>query len=74
MAMFNDHRLKDVEAIHNAHYLGHDIQLAQAAALKLEARKNRKMSCKMVRGLCGGYAAGFLKSLVGPIGLEPGNR
>ena len=30
--------LKDVEAILDAHYLGRDIQLAEAAVLKLEAR------------------------------------
>jgi integrase len=32
------HSLKDVEAILDAHYLGRDIQLAEAAVLKLEAR------------------------------------
>jgi hypothetical protein len=30
--------LKDVESILDAHYLGRDIQLAEAAVLKLEAR------------------------------------
>jgi hypothetical protein len=30
--------LRDVEAILDAHYLGRDIQLAEAAVLKLEAR------------------------------------
>jgi hypothetical protein len=30
--------LKDVEAILDAHHLGRDIQLAEAAVLKLEAR------------------------------------
>jgi len=30
--------LKDVEAILDAHYLGRDIHLAEAAVLKLEAR------------------------------------
>jgi hypothetical protein len=29
---------RDVEAILDAHYLGRDIQLAEAAVLKLEAR------------------------------------
>jgi hypothetical protein len=32
------HSLKDVEAILDAHYLGRDIQLAEAAVQKLEAR------------------------------------
>jgi hypothetical protein len=32
------HSLKDIEAILDAHYLGRDIQLAEAALLKLEAR------------------------------------
>lgn len=32
------HSLKDVESILNAYYLGRDIQLADATALKLEAR------------------------------------
>jgi integrase len=32
--------LKDVEAILDAHYLGRDIQLADAAVLQLEARTN----------------------------------
>ena len=35
---FTGHTLKDVEAILDAHYLGRDIQLAEAAVLKLEAR------------------------------------
>jgi hypothetical protein len=30
--------LKDVEAILDAHYLGPDVQLAEAAVLKLEKR------------------------------------
>lgn len=38
IATFTGHSLKDVEAILNAHYLGRDIQLAEAAVLKLEAR------------------------------------
>lgn len=32
------HSLKEVEAILDAHYLGRDIQLAEAAVLKLENR------------------------------------
>lgn len=36
IATFTRHSLKDVEAILNAHYLGRDIQLAEAAVLKLE--------------------------------------
>jgi hypothetical protein len=32
------HSLKGVEAILDAHYLGRDVQLAEAAALKLEKR------------------------------------
>jgi hypothetical protein len=42
IATFTGHSLKDVEAILDAHYLGRDIQLAEAAALKLEQRKNCK--------------------------------
>ena len=38
IATFTGHSLKDVEAILDAHYLGPDIQLAEAAVLKLEAR------------------------------------
>ena len=38
IATFTGHSLKDVEAILDAHYLGRDIQLAEAAGLKLEAR------------------------------------
>lgn len=38
LAALAGHSLKDVEAILDAHYLGRDIQLAEAAVLKLEAR------------------------------------
>ncbi|WP_291573991.1 site-specific integrase [Bradyrhizobium sp.] len=38
IATFTGHSLKDVEAILDAHYLGRDIQLAEAAVLKLEKR------------------------------------
>ncbi|MHC2332774.1 tyrosine-type recombinase/integrase [Bradyrhizobium sp. USDA 4454] len=38
IATFTGHSLKDVEAILDAHYLGRDIELAEAAVLKLEAR------------------------------------
>jgi hypothetical protein len=38
IATFTGHSLKDVEVILDAHYLGRDIQLAEAAVLKLEAR------------------------------------
>jgi integrase len=38
IAAVTGHALKDVEAILDAHYLGRDIQLAEAAVLKLEAR------------------------------------
>jgi hypothetical protein len=38
IATFIGHNLKDVEAILGAHYLGRDIQLAEAAVLKLEKR------------------------------------
>jgi integrase len=38
IATFTGHSLKDVEAILDAHYLGRDMQLAEAAVLKLEAR------------------------------------
>jgi len=38
IATFTGHSLKDVEAILDAHYLGRDEQLAEAAVLKLEKR------------------------------------
>jgi hypothetical protein len=38
IATFTGHSLKDVEAILDAHYLGRDIRLAEAAVLKLEKR------------------------------------
>jgi integrase len=38
IATFTGHSLKDVEAILDAHYLGRDIQLAEAAVVKLEKR------------------------------------
>jgi integrase len=38
IAVFTGHSLKDVEAILDAHYLGRDIQVAEAAVLKLEKR------------------------------------
>ena len=38
VAAVTGHSLEDVEAILDAHYLGRDIQLAEAAVLKLEAR------------------------------------
>ena len=38
IAAVTGHSLKDVEAILDAHYLGRDIQLAEAAVLKLEKR------------------------------------
>jgi integrase len=38
IATFTGHSLKDVEAILDAHYLGRDVRLAEAAVLKLEAR------------------------------------
>ncbi len=38
IATFIVHSLKDVEEILDAHYLGRDVQLAEAAITKLEAR------------------------------------
>jgi len=38
IATFTGHSLKDVEAILDPHYLGRDVQLAEAAVLKLEKR------------------------------------
>ena len=38
IAAVTGHSLKDVEAILDAHYLGRDIQLSEAAVLKFEAR------------------------------------
>ncbi len=64
------HTLKDVEAILDAHYLGRDIQLAEAAALKLEART--KLQTVAFQPLT--ETAKRLKDLVGAPGLEPGTR
>ena len=47
IATFTGHSLKDVEAILDAHYLGRDVQLAEAAVLKLEKRTNCKPRCKL---------------------------
>ena len=38
IATFTGHSLRDVEAILDAHYLGRDVKLAEAAVLKLEQR------------------------------------
>lgn len=38
IATFTGHGLKDVEAILDAHYLGRDLELAEIAVMKLEAR------------------------------------
>ena len=38
IATFTSHSLKDVEVILDAHYLGRDIQLAEAPVLKLKKR------------------------------------
>jgi hypothetical protein len=38
IATFTGHSLKGVEAITDAHYLGRDVQFAEAAVLKLEKR------------------------------------
>ena len=38
IAAVTGHSFGDVESIRDAHYLGRDIQLAEAAVLKLEAR------------------------------------
>jgi hypothetical protein len=38
IATFTGHSLRDVESILDSHYLGRDIQLAEAAVLKLETR------------------------------------
>ena len=38
IATFTGHRLQDVEGMLDAHYLGRDVQLAEAAIAKLEAR------------------------------------
>ena len=46
IATFTGHSLKDVEAILDAHYLGRDVQLAEAAVLKLERKQNCKPRCK----------------------------
>jgi hypothetical protein len=38
IATFTGHSLREVEAILDAHHLGRDIELAEPAVLKLEAR------------------------------------
>jgi len=38
IATFTGHSLRDAEHILQAHYFGHDVQLAEIAAMKLEAR------------------------------------
>jgi len=38
IATFTDHSVRDVETILDAHHLGRDEKLAEAAAMKLEAR------------------------------------
>jgi hypothetical protein len=38
IATFTGPSLKDVEAILDAHYLGREVKLAEAAVIKLEAR------------------------------------
>lgn len=40
IATFTDHSLRDVEAILDTHYLGRDIQLVEAAVLKLEQKSS----------------------------------
>jgi hypothetical protein len=40
IAAFIGHNLKDVEAILEAHYLGRDVRLAEAAVPKREKRKD----------------------------------
>lgn len=40
IATFTGHSLKEVETIPDVHYLGHDVELAEAAVLKLEKRTN----------------------------------
>jgi hypothetical protein len=39
IAAVTGHSLKDLESILDAHYLGRDIQLAEAAVSKLETRR-----------------------------------
>jgi hypothetical protein len=46
IATFTGHSLKDVEAILDAHYLGRDIQLAEAAVLSSKREQNCKTNCK----------------------------
>ena len=41
IAALTGHCLRDVEAILNAHYLGHDVKLAEIAIMKLEIREAR---------------------------------
>jgi len=49
IAPFTGHSLEDAEAILDAHYLGRDIQLAEAAVLKSNREQNCKMNCKTRR-------------------------
>jgi hypothetical protein len=46
IAIFTGHSLRDVEAILDAHYLGRNVQFAEAALLKLQKRTNCKPWCK----------------------------
>jgi hypothetical protein len=46
IATFTGHSLKDVEAILDAHYLGRDIQVAEAAVLSSKGEQNCKPWCK----------------------------
>ena len=72
IATFTGHSLKDVEAILDAHYLGRDVQLAEAAVRKLE--QNCEPRCKPPLICAFSKIAKCLKSLVGAPGLEPGTR
>jgi hypothetical protein len=74
MATFTGQSLKDVETILDAHYLGRDIQLAEAAVLSSKREQNCKMNCKTVRVLCGGDVAKSLIAMVGAPELELGTR
>ena len=49
IAAVTGHSLKDVEAIFDAHYLGRDIQLAEAAVLKARS-ENKTVKRPVKRG------------------------
>jgi integrase len=46
IATFTGHSLADVEAILDAHYLGRDVKLAEAAVMRLDENEERSKTVK----------------------------